>query len=127
MKRGKEKRKKKIKKKSPALALGWVHTFSHQRSPQLQEESAVITPRTCRHKWEVHWSPSKDSNSHLPGCRVWVLRGKEEGEMEGTEDRCWQQDVQRDQLLAARHGGWFLGSQGWKREQRGDGVSGPPG
>lgn len=71
----------------------------------------------CSGQETFPWLPSKDSNSHLPGCRVWVPRGQEEGEMEGTEDRCWQQDVQRDQLLAARHGGWFLGSQDWKREQ----------
>lgn len=25
--------------------------------------------------------------------------------MEGTEDRCWGRDAQRDKLLGARHGG----------------------
>ena len=50
-------------------------------------------------------SPGKDSNSHLPGCRAWMLYGKEEGEMEGREDRCWGQDVQKDKLLGAGHGG----------------------
>ena len=32
---------------------------------------------------------------------------EEEGEMEGTEDKCWGREVQRDKLLGARHeGSW---------------------
>lgn len=34
-----------------------------------------------------------------------MLYGKEEGEMEGREDRCLGRDVQKDKLLGAGHGG----------------------
>lgn len=96
-KREEEEREKRIIiKKFPALTLGRAHTFCHLTlptapggqhcyySPDMQDTHGQHSGQETHPR-----SPSKDSNSHLPECRVWVLGGKEEGEMKGPEERRW--------------------------------------